>query len=144
MSVTAIIGSQWGDEGKGKITDYYCSELQQQMVIRAQGGSNAGHTLVLANGEKFVLRLLSPHGVVLVHVRAQNAVSVDEMSNAAFRVSIFRAGELVYGKSEVSPIRGWYSPTYAHKEPALSLAVEVTASENVRFITEFLLPTIDG
>ena len=41
MSVTALVGSQWGDEGKGKIIDILASEAD--VVVRAQGGNNAGH-----------------------------------------------------------------------------------------------------
>ena len=43
MSITAIIGSQWGDEGKGKITDYLAEKAK--VVSRSQGGNNAGHTV---------------------------------------------------------------------------------------------------
>ncbi|MBF0312827.1 MAG: adenylosuccinate synthase [Oligoflexia bacterium] len=65
MNVTAILGAQWGDEGKGKIIDYFVhhQEHQQEMVIRGQGGSNAGHTLIRDDGKKIVLRLL-PTGIV--------------------------------------------------------------------------------
>lgn len=56
----AIIGSQWGDEGKGKIVDLLASEAD--IVVRFNGGNNAGHSVVL-NGEKFKLSLL-PSGVL--------------------------------------------------------------------------------
>lgn len=55
MAVTAIIGAQWGDEGKGKITDYYAE--QADFIIRFQGGTNAGHT-VIVKGDKFKFHLL--------------------------------------------------------------------------------------
>lgn len=42
MASLIVVGSQWGDEGKGKITDYLAN--QADMVLRCQGGSNAGHT----------------------------------------------------------------------------------------------------
>ncbi|MDR1135163.1 MAG: adenylosuccinate synthase [Clostridiales Family XIII bacterium] len=60
MSSLAIVGSQWGDEGKGKIIDYLAGKAD--MVIRAQGGSNAGHTVVI-NGRKYALHLI-PSGVL--------------------------------------------------------------------------------
>ena len=44
--VTAIVGANWGDEGKGKITDVKAA--QSDIVIRYQGGSNAGHTIILS------------------------------------------------------------------------------------------------
>ncbi|MBT3315394.1 MAG: alginate lyase family protein [Anaerolineae bacterium] len=54
--------------------------------------------------------------------------------------SIARAGELLYGDAEVPLTRGWYSPTYGVKIPALSLALEVTTSDAVQFTTEFQFP----
>ena len=57
--VRAIVGANWGDEGKGKITDMFAS--QADMVIRFQGGANAGHTIINDYG-KFALHLL-PSGV---------------------------------------------------------------------------------
>ena len=60
MKNVVVVGSQWGDEGKGKIVDWLSSEAD--VVVRFQGGHNAGHTLVI--GEKvFKLRLL-PSGIV--------------------------------------------------------------------------------
>jgi adenylosuccinate synthase len=59
-----IIGTQWGDEGKGKVVDWIAPQVAA--VARFQGGHNAGHTLVI-NGQKTVLRLL-PSGVLHPHV----------------------------------------------------------------------------
>jgi len=59
MTVTAIVGANWGDEGKGKMTDL-CAE-KASYVVRYQGGSNAGHTIINDYG-KFALRML-PSGV---------------------------------------------------------------------------------
>src|SRR6187401_1036883 len=56
----AVLGAQWGDEGKGKIVDLLTPHFS--IVARYQGGHNAGHT-VYANGRKFVLRLL-PSGIL--------------------------------------------------------------------------------
>ena len=60
MNNVAVIGSQWGDEGKGKIVDWLSSEAD--VVVRFQGGHNAGHTLVI-DGVIYKLRLL-PSGIV--------------------------------------------------------------------------------
>jgi len=60
MKNVVVVGSQWGDEGKGKIVDWLSSEAD--VVIRFQGGHNAGHTLVI-NGVTYKLRLL-PSGIV--------------------------------------------------------------------------------
>ncbi|MHA1314002.1 MAG: adenylosuccinate synthase [Candidatus Helarchaeota archaeon] len=60
MPSCVIVGCQWGDEGKGKITDYYAEKAD--LVVRYQGGNNAGHTVVL-KGEKFKFHLM-PSGAV--------------------------------------------------------------------------------
>ncbi len=60
MKNVVVVGSQWGDEGKGKIVDWLSSEAD--VVIRFQGGHNAGHTLVI-DGTTYKLRLL-PSGIV--------------------------------------------------------------------------------
>lgn len=60
MASVALIGAQWGDEGKGKTIDILASTAE--MVVRAQGGSNAGHTVV-ANGNEYKLRLI-PSGIL--------------------------------------------------------------------------------
>ena len=75
MPVYVVVGSQWGDEGKGKVVDALADKADY--VVRFQGGNNAGHT-VIVSGEKFVLHLL-PSGVL--HKNAQciigNGVVVD-------------------------------------------------------------------
>jgi adenylosuccinate synthase len=60
MKNVVVVGSQWGDEGKGKIVDWLSSEAD--VVVRFQGGHNAGHTLVI-DGTTYKLRLL-PSGIV--------------------------------------------------------------------------------
>lgn len=60
MSAVVLVGSQWGDEGKGKITDFLAERAD--CVVRYQGGSNAGHTVEVAH-EKFMLHLI-PSGIL--------------------------------------------------------------------------------
>ena len=60
MANVAVIGSQWGDEGKGKIVDWLSN--RSDVVVRFQGGHNAGHTLVI-DGVTYKLALL-PSGIV--------------------------------------------------------------------------------
>jgi adenylosuccinate synthase len=60
MANVAVIGAQWGDEGKGKIVDWLCERAD--VVVRFQGGHNAGHTLVIGN-TTYKLSLL-PSGIV--------------------------------------------------------------------------------
>lgn len=59
MSSVVVVGTQWGDEGKGKITDYLSENAE--VVARYQGGNNAGHTIVF-NGQKYKLHLI-PSGI---------------------------------------------------------------------------------
>jgi len=75
MSVVVIVGTQWGDEGKGKITDYYAE--RSDYIVRFQGGNNAGHTIELED-EKFKLHLL-PSGILREDKKAVigNGVVVD-------------------------------------------------------------------
>ena len=60
MPNTILVGAQWGDEGKGKIIDFLTDEAD--IVVRSQGGNNAGHTIVIG-GEKYVLHLI-PSGIL--------------------------------------------------------------------------------
>jgi adenylosuccinate synthase len=60
MSNTIVVGAQWGDEGKGKIVDFLTEKTD--VVVRAAGGSNAGHT-VISNGQKYILHLI-PSGIL--------------------------------------------------------------------------------
>ena len=64
MPATVIVGLQWGDEGKGKTTDFLAE--QTSMVVRYQGGDNAGHTVVV--GDETVKLQLCPSGVLYPHI----------------------------------------------------------------------------
>ena len=67
MPSTVLVGAQWGDEGKGKITDLIASDYDY--VVRFQGGNNAGHTVI--HGDKKLALHLMPSGVMY-----ENAVPV--------------------------------------------------------------------
>jgi adenylosuccinate synthase len=75
VPATVVVGTQWGDEGKGKLTDLLAREMQ--VVVRYQGGHNAGHTIVV-DGRSFALQLL-PSGVLYEHITPVigNGVVVD-------------------------------------------------------------------
>jgi adenylosuccinate synthase len=64
MPATVIVGLQWGDEGKGKTTDFLAEQVS--MVVRYQGGDNAGHTVV--NGDEVFKLQLTPSGVLYPHI----------------------------------------------------------------------------
>ena len=75
MPATVVVGTQWGDEGKGKLTDLLAKEME--LVVRYQGGHNAGHTIVV-DGETFALQLV-PSGILYDHITPiiGNGVVVD-------------------------------------------------------------------
>ncbi|MBU6329743.1 MAG: adenylosuccinate synthase [Acidobacteria bacterium] len=75
MPATVVVGTQWGDEGKGKFTDLFARD--QHLVVRYQGGHNAGHTLMV-DGETFKLQLV-PSGILYPHITPVigNGVVVD-------------------------------------------------------------------
>ncbi len=76
MTAIVLIGAQWGDEGKGKATDLLGGRVQ--WVVRYQGGNNAGHTVVLPDGQDFALHLI-PSGILTPGVKnvIGNGVVVD-------------------------------------------------------------------
>ncbi len=76
MPAIVLIGAQWGDEGKGKATDLLSDRVQ--WVVRYQGGNNAGHTVVLPDGQNFALHLI-PSGILTPEVTnvIGNGVVVD-------------------------------------------------------------------
>jgi adenylosuccinate synthase len=75
VPATVVVGTQWGDEGKGKLTDLLAGEMD--LVVRYQGGHNAGHRIVV-DGEAFALQLV-PSGILYPHITPviANGVVVD-------------------------------------------------------------------
>lgn len=148
MPATVVVGTQWGDEGKGKLTDLLAKEMA--MVVRYQGGHNAGHTLVV-NGETFALQLI-PSGVLYGHITPVigNGVVVDpevlihEMDTleargvdcSRLRVSgnahlvmpyhreLDRATERRLGKNKLGTTKGGIGPAYADKASRVGLRVQ--------------------
>ena len=144
---TLVIGSQWGDEGKGKVIDFLTETAD--LVVRSQGGSNAGHT-VIAQGKKYVLHLV-PSGILWegkVNVIGNGVVInptslVDEMnylrdlgvqitpqnlllSNRAHVVlpihkAIDAAQEEALGEHKIGTTKQGIGPTYADKARRLGI-----------------------
>jgi adenylosuccinate synthase len=89
MPATVIVGLQWGDEGKGKTTDFLAEQVA--MVVRYQGGDNAGHTVVIGD-EVFKLHLV-PSGILYPHIVSvigpgvvvNPATLIDELDGLAAR-----------------------------------------------------------
>ena len=77
--VRTIVGANWGDEGKGKITDMLAEE--SDIIVRFQGGSNAGHTIINDYG-KFALHLL-PSGVLPVFLPYTTFEVIVKIDNVA-------------------------------------------------------------
>jgi adenylosuccinate synthase len=100
MPNTVLIGAQWGDEGKGKVIDVLTA--QADLVVRYQGGSNAGHTVIVA-GKKFVLHLI-PSGIL--HPGKEcvigNGVVVDPLALLDEIRALEKDGIVVQGRLSVS------------------------------------------
>ena len=87
MPATVIVGLQWGDEGKGKTTDFLAE--QTAIVVRYQGGDNAGHTLMLGD-EVFKLHLV-PSGILYPHIVPVIGQHLDEHVDPEPDVLLFPA-----------------------------------------------------
>jgi adenylosuccinate synthase len=148
MPATVIVGLQWGDEGKGKTTDFLAE--QTAMVVRYQGGDNAGHTVVRGD-EVFKLRL-TPSGVLYPHITSVigngvvvNPVTlIDELDMLASRgidvgrvrvsrsahvimpyhVALDQANERRLGGAAVGTTGRGIGPTYGDRAWRLGLRME--------------------
>ena len=144
-----VIGSQWGDEGKGKVVDWLTEHAQG--VVRFQGGHNAGHTLVI-NGKKTVLRLI-PSGILRANVACYigNGVvlspdallkEIDELETAGvdvksrlrisevcplilpYHVAIDHAREAAKGKGKIGTTGRGIGPAYEDKVARRALRLQ--------------------
>jgi adenylosuccinate synthase len=148
VPATVVVGTQWGDEGKGKLTDLLAQEMQ--LVVRYQGGHNAGHTIVV-DGETFALQLV-PSGVLYDHITpvigngvvVDPAVLIDEVDTLAqkgidcsrLRVSgnahlimpyhheLDRVTERYLGKNRLGTTKRGIGPAYADKAARVGLRVQ--------------------
>ena len=166
MSAVVITGTQWGDEGKGKIVDYLASRAD--VVVRFQGGSNAGHT-VTVNGEEYKLRLL-PSGilcpktlcvigngvvldpaVVLEEIDAMNARGIDtgsiRISNRAHVVMpyhklIDELGEQLRADKKIGTTKRGIGPCYIDKDDRIGIRVcDLIDREEFEAKLRSILPT---
>jgi len=101
MAVTIVLGSQWGDEGKGKIVDLLAENCQY--VARYQGGANAGHTIRLPDNREFVLHLI-PSGIFHSGVKCiiGNGVVIDPVALREEIKMVEEAGVEVKGRLFIS------------------------------------------
>jgi len=166
MPVTAVVGAQWGDEGKGRIVDYLGQRAD--LVIRYQGGDNAGHTVVNAYG-KFALHLVpsgifNPETVCLIGTGA--VVNFDTLLDEMARLSaagvdvsnlyvdcrahlILPLHRTLDGAEERSRKKGWevgttkrgIGPVYSDKSARQGIRVgDILDPERLRTRLEMLVP----
>ncbi len=155
MGATVIVGTQWGDEGKGKFTDLLARDMTQ--VVRFQGGHNAGHTIVV-EGESFALQLvpsgiLYPHitpvigngvvvdpGVLLAEVAMLQSKGVDTSTlrvsgNAhlifPYHQSLDALHERHLGKNKLGTTKRGIGPAYADKSMRTGLRVQDVLDEKI-------------
>src|SRR4051795_9295163 len=155
MPATVIVGTQWGDEGKGKVTDLLAE--QADMVVRFQGGNNAGHTIV-RGGEEFKFHLIPSgilypdklcvigNGVVLdpkvlwgeLDGLRRRGISVSNLRISAnahvimpYHVLLDTAGETKLGKLSIGTTRRGTGPCYADKAARLGIRVQDLLDEKI-------------
>jgi adenylosuccinate synthase len=166
MSVTAIVGAQWGDEGKGRVVDYLAQ--QAEVVIRFQGGDNAGHTVINDKG-KFALHII-PSGIfnpeTVCIVGAGTVVNFETMAIELASIAkagvdgknlfIDRRAHLIMpfhcaldGAEEASKKSGWavgttkrgVGPCYSDKASRIGIrASDILDTERLRTRLEMMLP----
>jgi len=148
VPATVVVGTQWGDEGKGKLTDLIAKDMH--LVVRYQGGHNAGHTVVV-DGTSFALQLV-PSGVLYPHIipvigngvvvdpgvllaeldtLASNGVDVSRLvvsGNAhlimPYHQELDRVTERFLGKNSLGTTRRGIGPAYADKAARVGLRVQ--------------------
>jgi len=166
MGVTAIVGAQWGDEGKGRVVDYLAQKAE--VVIRFQGGDNAGHTVINEKG-KFALHII-PSGIfnpeTICIVGAGTVVNFNTMEEELESISgagvdwknlfVDRRAHLILpfhcqldGAEEASKKSGWavgttkrgVGPCYSDKAARVGIrASDILDPERLRTRLEMMLP----
>ncbi len=148
MPATVVVGTQWGDEGKGKLTDLLAKEMD--VVVRYQGGHNAGHTVVV-DGERFALQLC-PSGILYPHITpligngvvVEPGALLDELDELGTRgvdtsrlvvsgnahlvmpyhLELDRVTERYLGKNSLGTTKRGIGPAYADKAARVGLRVQ--------------------
>ena len=148
MSSTVIVGAQWGDEGKGKVVDLLAE--RSDVVIRFQGGNNAGHTIV-RDGEEFKFHLIPSgilyegktcaigNGVVIdpgvligeIEGLRRRGIDVSGLRVSAnahlimpYHIMLDTAGEAKLGKLEIGTTKRGIGPAYTDKAARLGIRVQ--------------------
>jgi adenylosuccinate synthase len=155
MPATILVGTQWGDEGKGKATDLLADHMDY--VVRYQGGNNAGHT-VQAGGQTLKLHLI-PSGILYDHITSVIADGVvvdpkvlleemDELTGRGidtsrllisanahlimpYHLELDRVTERYLGKSRLGTTKRGIGPAYADKAARIGLRVQDLTDEKI-------------
>jgi len=114
MALTAIIGAQWGDEGKGKIVDTLSEAAD--LVVRFQGGANAGHTIKIGDEETILHQI--PSGILrpTTHCLLGNGMAFDPVGLKNEIEEIERKGLTVNGRLHISPLAHVVTPLHKIKD----------------------------
>jgi adenylosuccinate synthase len=156
MPAIVLIGAQWGDEGKGKATDLLGGSVQ--WVVRYQGGNNAGHTVVLPDGQDFALHLI-PSGILTPGVTnvigngvvvdpgvlleelaglegrgvdtSRLLVSADAHLIMPYHVAIDRVTERYLGKKQIGTTGRGIGPCYQDKIARVGVRVQDLLDEKI-------------
>jgi adenylosuccinate synthase len=157
MPASIIVGTQWGDEGKGKATDYLADRMH--FVVRYQGGNNAGHT-ILAEGHTLKLQLI-PSGILYPHITSVIAdgvvvdprVLLEEMDGLAalgiaidpsrlavsgnchmimpYHLELEKVTERFLGKNALGTTKRGIGPAYADKAARIGLRIQDLFDEKI-------------
>ena len=155
MPASVVVGTQWGDEGKGKATDYLADRMD--LVVRYQGGNNAGHT-ILAEGHTLKLQLI-PSGILYPHITSVIAdgvvvdprVLLEEMDGLAavgvdpsrlvisgnchmimpYHLELERVTERFLGKNALGTTKRGIGPAYGDKAARIGLRIQDLFDEKI-------------
>ena len=155
MPAAVVVGTQWGDEGKGKATDYLADRMD--LVVRYQGGNNAGHT-ILAEGHTLKLQLI-PSGILYPHITSVIAdgvvvdprVLLEEMDGLAavgvdpsrlvvsgnchmimpYHLELERVTERFLGKNALGTTKRGLGPAYGDKAARIGLRIQDLFDEKI-------------
>jgi adenylosuccinate synthase len=155
MPASIVVGTQWGDEGKGKATDYLADRMD--LVVRYQGGNNAGHT-ISAEGHTLKLQLI-PSGILYPHITSVIAdgvvvdprVLLEEMDGLAavgidpsrlvvsgnchmimpYHLEIERMTERFLGKNALGTTKRGIGPAYGDKAARIGLRIQDLFDEKI-------------
>jgi adenylosuccinate synthase len=155
MPATVVLGTQWGDEGKGKAVDYLADRMD--FVVRYQGGNNAGHTII-AEGRLLKLHLV-PSGILYPHITSviadgvvvNPAVLLDEMDDLAaagidvsglklsfnahlimpYHLEMEKVTERFLGKNALGTTKRGIGPAYADRAARVGIRVQDLYDEKI-------------